>query len=192
MLSYQCIRICTQELTGPMQDCANWSFMSQAISTMYNMMIATQVIEVRNQAWWKGWRNSDWNGVGRVRWVGRRMCMTMHLMDGTLPSLMKDCWQVTLPIYTTIQSKLQQHLHPFLSSLPHHSQTANVSLQSVPPHHYHQYDIKLYPSSVNVKMVIGFRWLWCTCQSSKPITFSALPASATCSTSYHHAVPTHS
>ena len=42
-------------------------------------------------------------------------------------------WRVTLPIYTTIQSKLQWHLHPFLSSLPHHSQTANISSQSVLP-----------------------------------------------------------
>ena len=42
-------------------------------------------------------------------------------------------WQVTLPIYTTIQFKLQWHLHPFLSSSPHHSQTANVSSQSVLP-----------------------------------------------------------
>ena len=38
-----------------------------------------------------------------------------------------------MPIYTTIQSKLQRHLHPFLSSLPHHNQTANVSSQSVLP-----------------------------------------------------------
>ena len=43
------------------------------------------------------------------------------------------CWQVTLPIYNTIQSKLQWHLHPFLSSSSHHSQTANVSSQSVLP-----------------------------------------------------------
>ena len=42
-------------------------------------------------------------------------------------------WWVTLLIYTTIQSKLQWCLHPFLSSSPHHSQTANVSLQSVLP-----------------------------------------------------------
>ena len=42
-----------------------------------------------------------------------------------------------------------------------------------PPHHYHQYVIKLYPSLVNVKMVIKFRQLWCTSQSLKPITFSA-------------------
>ena len=97
-------------------------------------------------------------------------------------------WWVTLPIYTTIQSKLEWHLPPFLSSSPHHSQTANISSQSVSPHHYHQYVIKLYPSSADVKMVIGFRQLWYTCQSLKPITFTAPPASATCSTSYH-AVP---
>ena len=42
-------------------------------------------------------------------------------------------WWVTLLIYTTIQSKLWQHLHPFLSSLPHHSQTVNISSQSVLP-----------------------------------------------------------
>ena len=27
------------------------------------------------------------------------------------------------------------------------------------PHHYHQYVVKLYPSSVDVKMVIGYRQL---------------------------------
>ena len=38
-----------------------------------------------------------------------------------------------MPIYTTIQFKLRQRLHPFLSSSPHHSQTANISSQSVLP-----------------------------------------------------------
>ena len=50
---------------------------------------------------------------------------------------MYSCWQVTLPIYTIIQSKLWWHPPPFLSSSPHHSQTANISSQSVLPHHYH-------------------------------------------------------
>ena len=42
-------------------------------------------------------------------------------------------WWVTLLIYTIILSKLQQHLYPFLYSSPHHSQTANISSQSVFP-----------------------------------------------------------
>ena len=53
--------------------------------------------------------------------------------DGALWLVQDYQWWVTLPIYTTIQSKLWWRLHPFLSSSPHHSQTANVSSQSVLP-----------------------------------------------------------
>ena len=59
--------------------------------------------------------------------------MTALLYDNNLELSMWYWWRVTLPIYTTIQSKLRHRLHPFLSSSPHHSHTANVSLQSVLP-----------------------------------------------------------
>ena len=57
----------------------------------------------------------------------------MQWCDDWVPENWVWQWRVTLLIYTTIQSKLRQHLHPFLSSSPHHSQTANISLQSVLP-----------------------------------------------------------
>ena len=73
---------------------------------------------------------SDWVdlSINRSSKVG-----TCSGWGATTFAVVAEGWWVTLPIYTTIQSKLRQCLYPFSSSLPHHSQTANVSLQSVLP-----------------------------------------------------------
>ena len=61
-------------------------------------------------------------------------------------------WWVTLPIYTTIQSNFRWCLYPFLSSLPHHSQMANVSSQSVLP------IIIINMSSNSIPLQLMSRW----------------------------------
>ena len=84
--------------------------------------------------------------------TGSHLCCPLEKMHH-LSVFWTSCWWVTLLIYTTIQSKLQWHLPPFLSSSPHHSQTANVSLQSVLP------IIIINTSSNSIPLQLLSRWL---------------------------------